>query len=46
MAEALDSQAVDAGLSRSQLYREVLADWLAQRGVEVRRTAYREQRQT
>lgn len=46
MAEALDRQATAAGLSRSQLYRDALADWLSQRGVSVRRTTYREQRQT
>ena len=43
MVAALDQQAQQANVTRSQLQRDVLADWLAERGVSVRRTAYREQ---
>jgi metal-responsive CopG/Arc/MetJ family transcriptional regulator len=45
MAAALELQAEQAGVTRSQLVRSALADWLAERGVQVRRTAYRERRQ-
>jgi hypothetical protein len=44
MTAALEIEAACSGVSRSQVVRTAMAEWLAARGHNVRSTPYREQR--